>query len=96
MNDNRLNADAIGKMNELPRWVDAHSVDCLLCDDLADERETVETRINNAYTAEAWTDPRGYVAIERIVGQIGHGEIHQSCFKAFLESDGNPNTFSHE
>lgn len=38
----RIGADALKYMREVPDWVDRHSVNCCLCGDLADERETTK------------------------------------------------------
>lgn len=36
----RLSEESLKQMDEIPDWVDRHSVTCCLCGDLADERET--------------------------------------------------------
>lgn len=47
-NEHRLAEEDLADMDDIPNWVDTHSVTCPLCGDLADERETISL----------WNDPR--------------------------------------
>lgn len=72
MSENYLTWDAYESMNqdEIPRWVDAHSVTCALCGELADERETISL----------WDDDHG-PASETDWSDYPDGEAHPSCFE---------------
>ena len=63
-----------------PRWIDAHSVTCLLCGGLADERCSVnvwEDQITGAMEAE---NPETVELIREIIDSYGQGEAHPNCF----------------
>lgn len=74
-NEHRLSQDRyeeFAAIGVLPRWVDAHSVTCALCGDLADERETIGLWV------EDYVDPE----LRATINGYPDGEAHQSCFEA--------------
>lgn len=69
-----------------PRWIDAHSVTCLLCGGMADERCSVnvwEHQIAGAMEAES---PEEVELLREIIDTVGQGEAHPHCFEYALEN----------
>lgn len=65
--------------DDTPRWIDLHSIDCILCGGLADERETVKIQPE---TLEGMDEEnRTYRVIEIIMNDHGTGEAHHNCFE---------------
>lgn len=77
----------MSESNTTPEWIDRHSVTCLLCGGLADERRTVNVREQNIDPglAVAWEEPLRFVAKCRIHEEVGFGEAHSECFDYALE-----------
>jgi hypothetical protein len=68
-------------------WKDTHSVTCLLCEDLADERETVNitTDVGEIGPTMAIENPQRFEAIMAVADALGQGEAHQECFDHYLD-----------
>ena len=65
--------EAYEQLDEIPRWVEAHSVTCALCGELADERETVSL----------WNDESSPLFHDDNVDleEYPNGEAHKSCWQ---------------
>jgi hypothetical protein len=72
-------------------WKDRHSVTCVLCGGLADERRTQDIWPSEVDPATRNENPEFYRNIQEIADTLGKGEAHQECFEHILESDINPN-----
>lgn len=42
MTEHYMTWETYEQLEEIPRWIDVHSVTCAICGQLADERETVD------------------------------------------------------
>lgn len=64
----------------MSRWIDAHSVTCVICGGLADERETVA---RSAFDIElkAGTSTAMLETARALLKEVGSGEAHASCFQ---------------
>jgi hypothetical protein len=71
-------------------WIDTHSVTCILCDGLADERRTVKVN----HEQEEHLRREGYDKKANLIRQIieanGEGEAHDNCFDVVFENDLDP------
>lgn len=68
-------------------WADVHSVTCLLCGELADEREaaTLTLDLEEAAPALAVDSPAVFLATIAGAIEFGEGEAHQDCFEDYVE-----------
>jgi hypothetical protein len=73
----------------MQRWKDAHSVTCVLCGGLADERRTVKVHPDD-HPEERETHPERYRLKTEIVESVGEGEAHKECFYLTLKQDLDP------
>lgn len=69
-------------------WINRHSVTCLLCGGLADERLTIKIREQDTdlWGAGAIEAPREFVLKCRVADKVGYGECHPSCFELALQN----------
>lgn len=69
-------------------WRDTHSVTCVLCGELADERETQVVTNDEAELGPAMKieNPRLYEVVQDIVQKHGIGEVHQECLDTYMEA----------
>lgn len=72
-------------------WKDRHSVTCVLCGGLADERRTQKIWPDELGAATRSENPKLYQKIQEIADSLGKGEAHQECFEHVLKNDINPN-----
>lgn len=71
----------------MPNWKDTHSVTCVLCGGLADERRTVKIQPDEINGAMEVEDPERATLIRDIADALGRGESHQECFDLVLEEE---------
>jgi hypothetical protein len=74
------------------RWIDAHSVGCVLCGGMADERRTVNIWPDQIPEGSAiWQEnPERAQLIKDIADTAGCGEAHPECFDITLENGLDP------
>ncbi len=60
-------------------WIDRHSVTCVLCGGLADERRTVKIWPGEQQELKD-LNPAEFRLIKEIAESSGEGEAHQECF----------------
>jgi len=73
----------------MTRWIDAHSVTCAICGDLADERETIAWSAFDLNELEAGTSTAMLETALALLEEVGSGEAHDSCFQ-YAERNGVP------
>lgn len=71
-------------------WKENHSVTCVLCGGLADERRTEKIWPDEVDPAMKTENPERYRLIEEIADTLGEGEAHQECFEYVLEEGLDP------
>lgn len=71
-------------------WKNRHSVTCLLCGGLADERRTVNIHPDELGGAVKHENPERYELILEIAETLGEGETHQECFDQVNENELDP------
>lgn len=72
------------------RWIDAHSVTCVLCGGLADERRTQKINSDQLTPALRNEEPEVAHTIEMIIEANGEGEAHIECFEYVLDAEADP------
>lgn len=68
-----------------PPWINAHSVTCLICGGLADERCTRIVREEFIGHAIETGKTQEVELLREIMDTIEQGEVHPSCFKYALK-----------
>ena len=63
----------------MTRWIDSHSVICVICGGLADERETV--RWSDFDEPDPGTSTTALETVQALLEEVGSGEAHDSCFE---------------
>lgn len=68
-------------------WIDRHSVTCVLCGGMADERETIKIQPDELEPPEVNENPNFNETVKAIADELGTGETHTTCFDLALEAD---------